>query len=500
MKLRKFIFFAFIAGTIMGCSAGKLNRFPDQQENYSRLVSQIDERFNDSMFSHAHWGVLIKSLRTGKVWYERNSTKMFMPASNQKIPTTAAALSRLGPDFRFETNLSYSGAIKDSVLNGDLVIWSNGDPTLYSRFYNDPREVFWSFADSLKKLGINKITGNIIADDNAFDDWPFGSGWPLDDLDSYYSAEIGPLQLNEVNVDLTVIPPDSVNGEIIIEPNLPSAYYTIINRLEATDTGSTDYTMTRAYGTNQIIFQGRIKTRTQPFEITPSIHNPSLFYVTVLREVLSQKGINVAGVAKDCDDIPLWMPPLNNVLIRHYSPPLKEIIKGLMKRSQNLYAETMVKTLGWKYSGTGSFRAGRKIVEEVLNSFGIQPGTYSFRDGSGLSRYNYISPEQEVKILTSMYNSEYKQAWIESFPIAGVDGTLKNRMKSSSAQGNVKAKTGTISNVRGLSGYVTTGGGEPLVFSFLINGHLRGSSETDLITDTVLKMLADYTENKIAVK
>lgn len=487
---------------LYGCSATRETAQASRPDSYSQLIGQINNHFNDSVLSHAHWGVLIKSLKTGKVWYEKNSTRMFMPASNQKILTTASALSKLGPEFRFETDLSYSGVISDSVIKGDLIVWSNGDPTLYSRFYNDPRDVFRLWADSLKKLGIKLITGNVIANDNAFDDWPFGNGWPVDDLDSWYSAEIGALQLNENNVDLTIISPDSLNGKIIVEPNLPSAFYTIVNNLTTTDTGNPNFWMSRSYGSNQIVLDGQVKIKSKPFETTPSLHNPSLFYVTVLREVLLEKGIRVIGCAKDCDDIEGWIAPAanSNLIIKHYSQPLKEIIKGLMKRSQNLYAETMVKTLGWKYSGVGTFRSGRKIVEEVLAGFGIALGTYAYRDGSGLTRYNYVSPEQIVKILTNMYSSEYNIAWMESLPIAGVDGTLKNRMKGSRAEGNVRAKTGTISNVRGLSGYIKTGDGEELVFSFLINGHLLGTTENEYITDSVLKLIADYSETKIAEK
>src|SRR5690606_15601251 len=167
----------------------------------------------------------------------------------------------------------------------------------------------------------------------------------------------------------------------------------------------------------------------------------------------------------------------------------------LMKRSQNMYAETMVKLLGWNENGIGTFRNGKRVVERVLKGFGIDPDTYAYMDGSGLSRYNYISPEQLVKILEGMYNSEYKDVWIDLLPIAGVDGTLRNRMKGTKAEGNVRAKTGTISNVRGLSGYVTTADGEELVFSFLVNGHLVSTKDTEDVTDGVLKIISEYSNS-----
>ena len=149
------------------------------------------------MFKHAHWGVLIKSLDTGRKWFEKNSEKVFMPASNEKIITTSSALLNLGPQFKFETKLYYIGDLRDSVLQGDLVVWSNGDPTMYTRFYDDPRDVFNKWADMLDSLGIKKISGNIIGNDNAFDDNHLGYGWSYGGLDSWYSAEVGALQLNE---------------------------------------------------------------------------------------------------------------------------------------------------------------------------------------------------------------------------------------------------------------------------------------------------------------
>ncbi|RPI72364.1 MAG: D-alanyl-D-alanine carboxypeptidase/D-alanyl-D-alanine-endopeptidase, partial [Ignavibacteriales bacterium] len=216
-----------------------------------------------------------------------------------------------------------------------------------------------------------------------------------------------------------------------------------------------------------------------------------------LKEVFEEEGITVSGLPLDCDDLYLWNHKPNdfNLISLHASPPLKDILSGLMKRSQNMYAETMVRVLGWKEHGLGSFRNGKNVVESVLkNNFEIEPETYAFMDGSGLSRYNYVSPEQLVKIMEGMRKHKYSKIWKDILPVAGIDGTLKNRMKGTSAEGNVYAKTGTISNVRGLSGYVTTSDGEELVFSFLVNGHLLSSKETEEITDSVLEMIASFSK------
>lgn len=490
--MKKYVLFLMAPLLFFACSStAKFYSFDETQH-------LIDQKFRDSMFAHAHWGVLIESLNSGETWYEQNADRLFIPASNEKIPTAAAALISLGADFRFETQLYYRGEIVDSVLKGDLIVKGNGDPTFYTRFFSDPREPFFSWADTLLKLGIVKIEGNIIGDDNAFDDSKYGWGWPLSGLGSWYSAESGALQFNENYIDLYIVQPATIKDSVEIIANVNSAYFSIINNTIAVDTGKTQIEIDRPFATNQITVSGIVHTGTDTLERSPSISNPTLFYTTVLRETLLEKGIVVLGEARDCDDIIVWDGDDGNwqLITIHNSPPLSEILQGLMKRSQNMYAETMVKTMGWQESGLGSFSKGREVIEKVLTGFGIEPQTYAFQDGSGLSRYNFISPRQIVKILKGMRSSEHWETWKEMQPVAGVDGTLKNRMKGTKAEGNVRAKTGTIANVRGLSGYVTTASGEEIVFSFMLNGHLLGSKETELITDTVLAIIAEYPEKR----
>jgi serine-type D-Ala-D-Ala carboxypeptidase/endopeptidase (penicillin-binding protein 4) len=217
-------------------------------------------------------------------------------------------------------------------------------------------------------------------------------------------------------------------------------------------------------------------------------------YVTVLKEVLEQEGITVAGKPVDCDSVAGWShkPADFPRLIVQQSPPLSDVGKTLMKRSQNLYAETFAHAMGRQRSGRGSFSEGRKVVQERLKGFGIEPDTYAYMDGSGLSRYDLISPRQLVAILRGMRQSPNWEVWREMLPIAGVDGTLGKRMKGTPAEGNVRAKTGTVSNVRALSGYVHTADGEELLFSFIVNSHLRSDRDTEAVTDGVLTQLAGF--------
>lgn len=476
---------------IGGCASVPSGFTKIDKEDLSKI---IDEIFQDSLFSHAHWGVLVESLSSEELIFEKNTDRMFMPASNEKIPTSAAALTRLGPEYRFETVIGYRGILNGSALIGDLIIIGEGDPTISDRVFEKTTTIFETWADSLKSFGIDTIKGNIVGDDNKFDDEHIGYGWTHGGLDNWYSAEFGALQFNENYVDLMFYPPASEKDTLMIIPDIESDYYKLLKNIEITDTGNARLSISREYGTNDIIIEGVIPRGYRPFERSPTITNPTKFYVTVLKEVLERKGITVTGNSIDCDEIKNYSDSLVAIdtLLIHYSPSLHEMLKILMKRSQNLYAETMVRILGFKEAGIGSFKEGKKVVENVLSDFGVEPNTYAFMDGSGLSRYNYISPRQIVQILKGMKKGPYWETWYDIQPIAGVDGTIRYRMIGTKAEGNVRAKTGTISNVRGLSGYVRTSEGEEIVFSFLVNGHLRSSRETNLITDKALEVISGY--------
>ncbi|MGC9512298.1 MAG: D-alanyl-D-alanine carboxypeptidase/D-alanyl-D-alanine endopeptidase [Fidelibacterota bacterium] len=493
MKIR--IICILLIGMIAFNGCATINPFVKEKKWENETTARIDSIFNDALFDHAFWGVQIKSAVTGKIWYEKNQNRMFMPASNNKIPTTAVALTHFGPDYRFKSMVTTNGEIRDSVLTGDLIVFSNGDPTLYERFFFDPRDVFKDWARRLKAMGIREIEGRIIGDDDAFDNRRIGSGWSFEYLDVWYAAEINALQFNENYVDLTITPPLMPDGELLVEPNVESSYFTIETDVMVGDTGKTKIRVDRDYGSNIIRINGYVLAGDASFMVSPSIFNPTLFYGTALKETLLDEGISVNGPVVDCDDIEdeSWRDS-TEILYIHDSPPFRDILKGLMKRSQNLYAETMARLLGYDVYGLGSFSNGRKVVEKQLEVWGIAPDSYVYADGSGLSRYNYWSPSQLVTILEAMYHSPYWPVWYEIQSVAGQDGTLRNRMKGTPAEGNVHAKTGTIANTRGLSGYVTTRNGELLIFSFLINGHLLKSDETDMITDKVLELLADTSD------
>jgi len=457
-----------------------------------RTIASIDSLFNDPAFAHAHWGVLVKSLRTGEIWYERNADKMFMPASNEKIITGAVSLQKLGPDFQYVTTVGHRGSITNGILKGDLVVFGSGDPSFNFRFWGDNRAVLTKWAKELKAKGLREISGDLIGDDNAFEDYPYGSGWPYDDFEYYYSAEIGAFQLNENYIDLEITPPRIAGEAMKVQPSTPSNYYTLENNLKVVPNGASTVTVSRAFGSNRIVLKGQVVLGGRTISDAVTITNPTLFFMTVLKESLEAEGIKVTGTVRDCDDISGYAlkPTEVTVLLKEQSPPFTKLLSEMMKVSQNLYAETFTHTLGWHSTGVGSFEAGRTIVQQQLAEWGIAANNYVYADGSGLSRYNYTNPRTLVSILSAMRNSPHWAVFRDSMPIAGEDGTLRNRMKTGPAFKNVRAKTGTIANTRGLSGYLTTADGEELAFSFLVNGHLLSSRDTDRITDTAAQILA----------
>lgn len=494
--MKRFSILLFVAIFVMSCGSSSQTMKKSGGHHIDQLISNIDAIVQDEAFAHAHWGVLIKSLDNDKIWYAQNKDRMFMPASNNKITSAANALKVLGPDFQFETHVLSKGEKNGSTLLGDVIVWSNGDPTLYDRYQESSKAVFEKWAEELKAQGITRISGNIIGDDNAFDDVHIGEGWAWDYQSVWYAAQFGALQFNENYVDVKIVPPATLDGQVILIPNIQSDYFTLKEVFEVVDTGYNRISMNRDFYSNEITFSGQLVAGSDTTERTPTIDNPTKFYVTVLKETLEENGIIVDGDAIDCDEINNWVhaPKDENYkeLASYYSVPLSEIVQRLMKRSQNMYAETMPRIVAWHEKGLGSIELGREVMDSVFVDFGIEPGSWAYADGSGLSRYDYVSPQILVKILEGMYRSDLKDVWINSLPIAGVDGTLKNRMIGTAAENKVFAKTGTISNVRGLSGYTTTANGENIVFSFLVNGHLLSSRDTDRITDSILELICNF--------
>ncbi len=456
--------------------------------------SQMNDIFNDPNFSNAEWGVVIQSLETGEYFYKRNESKLFMPASNLKLFTTAAGLVILGSNYRFKTNIYINGKIKGATLKGDLIVQGRGDPTISGRFHDgNMLKVFENWADSIQNKGIDEITGNIIGDDNAFDAVGLGKGWRWDYESDWFAAPSSAISFNDNCVDITVtVDKKDHEPKITVTPN--TKYVIVLNKVVTVPKDSaTSIKAYRELGTNVITVYGTIRNDSDSVKTYVTVNNPTQFAMVVFKDVLKEKGITVDGYPIDINDMPV---PLDYTklkkLFTQYSPPLKEIIKVINKNSQNLYAEQLLKTIGLEKYGYGTVNNGVRAEDKVFKEMGINPENINIVDGSGLSRLDLVTPKQIVALLTYMYKSKDFIPFFNSLPIAGVDGTLGDRMQNTRAQGRIRAKTGFLDGVRSLSGYAFTADNEPVAFSIIVNNFNVPVKLAENIQDLICLRLANF--------
>ena len=474
-----------------GCAAsGVRNDTP-----LGRLKAEIDHLISDPAFASATWGVYIESPDKREVLYRHNENKLLIPASNMKLFTTATALVRFGPNFKYKTRLYYDGTLSYGTLNGNLIIRGSGDPTISGRYNgNNITGTFQEWADSLKAMGITEITGDIIGDDDYFDDVGMGYGWSWDDEPYYYSAHTSGLSFNDNTVDVRIAPGEKVGDKAIIELDPPTKYVTIINNIKTTKADSTlYYDFSRSPDGNIFRFWGKFPISRKAKTDWISVRNPTLYTATVVKETLESAGISVGGKAKDVDDISSKpdYDKLQTVAV-YSSPPMSRMIRTVNKSSQNFYAEQLLKTIGKEYNHEGSASAGVKSVKSLLSGIGIDANGIKIVDGSGLSRMNIVTTRQVATLLRYMRGHKYFDSYYESLPIAGVDGTIRHRMIGTNAQRNLRAKTGYVSYVRALSGYVTTTEGEDIIFSFIVNHYDVPTSMANELQNRIGVILSNY--------
>lgn len=446
------------------------------------LTERIDALLKDPALKCGIQGVMVKSLKTDATLYEHNADILLTPASNQKLLVSAAVLEKLGPDFTYKTEIYARGKIEKGVLNGDLILKGGGDPVLLTDDLTD-------LSKQIRAAGITRVKGDILADDSMFDDQRLGWGWSWDGLPYYYSAEISALNLNRNTVAVWVHPASKVGEPAEIKLVPEQDYITVEN---STVTGAEGSKKTiwidRPLGQNAIQVGGSIALGAEVTrrEAPVTISEPQLYAGCVLAAELDKQGIDVTGSVKSGK-----LPGNAKLVGTHTSPPISEIVRLLNKPSDNLVAEVLLKTLGAVENGKGSSSSGASVEKEVLKSCGLDTSALSIVDGSGLSKHNCITPRNLVTLLTYMHSSKHAKIFIDSLPIAGVDGTLAYRMRNTPAEKNVKAKTGTLAKVVSLSGYVSTKSGEPLAFAIMFNNQLCPKSSATAVEDKIAIALAE---------
>jgi D-alanyl-D-alanine carboxypeptidase/D-alanyl-D-alanine-endopeptidase (penicillin-binding protein 4) len=475
----------------------------------SSTVEQLGEAIADTIdtdtFSGALWGIHVVNMRSGSVLYTKNADQNFVPASNVKLLTTAAALEQLGPDYRYQTNVYVDGPIEDGTLKGNLIIRGAGDPTIGGHEQReDPTQIFRRWADSLRQRGITHISGNIIGDDTRLDETPLGHGWSWSDISYAYAAEIGGLVFNENTVDLRV------EGRNVGEPGriswdpFQTDYVEVVNRSRTVPfRKEEDEEYQRIMGTNTIHVQTQVHPNGVETE-SITISDPTLYFTHSLRHVLLQEGISVDGEAADLDELSLTIGYDEGSVRRvasYRSPPLSEIVQTLNHESQNLYAEQLLRTLAVEDPPEtdedlppGSSELGVEAVRETLVRAEVDTSRIQLVDGSGLSRQNLVRPQTMIRVLQHMWlhrDPDVSAAFYDSLPRGGEEGTLEYRFRGRSpARANVQAKTGTLSNTSSLSGYVTSDSGAPIAFSVFCNHHLADGDQVRSAQDVIVNTIA----------
>jgi serine-type D-Ala-D-Ala carboxypeptidase/endopeptidase (penicillin-binding protein 4) len=476
----------------------------------SVLDKRIDKILAGSDARRGIWGIEVVDLQSGALLYERNAEKLFIPASNMKMFTTAAALEKLGPGYSFHTTVETDAPPDAQGRVANLYLVGRGDPDLGPRTFPysyhgpaQPADLFLQqMADQLKARGVREVTGNLIADVSYFVDQPFAPNWAADDLEWGYGAPVTALAFNDNQLTLDLKPAANVGGAAVASFSPIADYYLVKNRVVTGATGTEpDYHLERRPGSMEIDLWGQIPVDGGDQVDTVSIADPPRLVAELFRAALRMRGIQVHGSIEVRRISPLDAATSPNstpqsatrfVLADHASPTLSEAIKVVNKESQNLHAEMLLRTLGRSGNQPGSLESGLSVLTGFLNQqVGILPGEMFLSDGSGLSRQDLVAPEAAVKLLTYMAHSPNFQAYCESFPVSGIDGTLAHRFLSGDVKGRIHAKTGSVEHVNTLAGYMDLPSGKRLAFSIMTNNHplpnKSGQQSLDAITDEIYK-------------
>jgi D-alanyl-D-alanine carboxypeptidase/D-alanyl-D-alanine-endopeptidase (penicillin-binding protein 4) len=455
-------------------------------------------------FSNAHWGILIVDPERGDTLYSHNAGKLFMPASNQKLVTGSVALTLLGPDYQFRTAYAARGPVEGGVLRGDLLVIGRGDPSMSDHMRGDVMQTMKAVPDSLRAREIRYVSGRLLRAGDAFPDAWHGFGWAWDDFDFAYSAGVDELFFNEgmFQVTLRAGQREGARVSTSVRPDIgyPSLRSTVttVRRPDSTRAPDSTWRAPRLRSpsasmdsaTNVVTITGAMY-QNDSVTIDVAYRDPGLAYLYAIRKALADQALTVEGgidprASRDS------AARLDTLFVMR-SPPLREILPALEKPSQNQIAEILFKTLGLEQTGVGTADSGRAVIERQLAAWGIAPTSFAVRDGSGLSRHDYIAPDAIVRVLDVMRKSQNFAVFRDALPLAGVDGTIANRMRGTAAAGNVHAKTGFVDKARSLSGYVTTANGRVLIFSVLCNNWTTTSREVDQVADGIAVRLAGLT-------
>lgn len=446
----------------------------------------LSDFFDQPRFRHADWGVHVVDCETKEVLFTRHSSRLFTPASNTKLFTAALVLDRFGAAYRIKTPL-YTSTPPDNegVLHGDLLIYGRGDPSFSAQFNEGNHEKALSrLVQTIDHAGITSIRGRLVGLDTFFKGPLLGPGWTWDDLQYYYGASTGALSVVENLIDIR-ISPGPIHGtpaKVEFFPETQTLQWSL-NVVTDMETTGNSISMTRSPGATSVSLSGLIGLQSGPVWEAVTVPEPSLLFMEQLHSHLQRVGRIPEGgiptqVSEDEDSYLLTDLPLLGVV---ESPPMGDILTMMMKRSQNMMAHQLLMYAGETRRVPGdkassSTRLGLDLLSVFMKKTGIEKDIYYFEEGSGLSRANKVSPEAVTTLLLWMRDQDYFETFYQGLPIAGRDGTLRARFRGTPLEGTLRGKTGTLTHVHALSGYMTSSSGKELAFAILLNNFLAGTS------------------------
>jgi D-alanyl-D-alanine carboxypeptidase/D-alanyl-D-alanine-endopeptidase (penicillin-binding protein 4) len=449
------------------------------------------------------WGLVIMDAESGETLYQQNADRYFVPASNMKLFTTALALAKLGPEYRFHTTLETSGTISSGgVLTGNVVLVGRGDPNLSNRrfpyelkeeFDGPPQKALAELADALAAKGVKEISGDVIGDDSYFPRERYPSGWEIDDMVWEYGAAISSIVVDDNTVALTLTPGEQAGSPVqaAVTPATPD--FVVENNVVTSPADvKSDLTLTRDPGANLVVVKGTLPARSAPRKLVLAIEEPAQHAAVLLKRLLEERGIKISGVARARhEQAKTQEDPA--VLAEHVSVPLGDAVKLINKISQNLHTELLLRTVARQNGAWTTPDDLMKVPHDFYASAGIAPDDVIQSDASGLSRHDLVTPRAIVTMLAFAQKQPWFGIYYGSLPVAGQDGTLEDRMKNTPAAGRIHAKTGSVEHVRTLSGFAETLSGRRLIFSFLSNNQGGKSHEAaDALTGLCVAMLEEF--------
>jgi serine-type D-Ala-D-Ala carboxypeptidase/endopeptidase (penicillin-binding protein 4) len=518
-RVRYFVAVALCIVLLAPAVAAKKNK----SESSEKISRDIEAMLQDPDADRGFWGVYALSLNSGRMLVAVNSDKLFTPASNAKLFTTAAVFGLIGPDYRFKTTVETMGTLdKYGRLDSDLVVVGRGDPNLSGRTlpYNmhterkaQPIQVLQELADQLVQRGLKYVDGDVVADDSYFVWERYDEGWSQDDLAREWGAPVSALTVNDNVIFVNIMPADRPGERAFLNVTPFPEYYKIDNRVITTPAGSEPRTVSinREPGSNQLTFWGNIPQDDPGFGEALAIDDPADFTARLFRELLEERGVTVYGrarthhtelastqtfsvtsMASGGGDATRPPNPSPLVLASFQSQPIAQDLRVINKVSQNLHAELMLRLLGKEKGTSGSIAGGLEVLRGFLVNAGIKPDQFAFYDGSGLSREDLVTPEAIVQMLRYCSQQPWGKAYLDTLPVAGTDGSLAERFRSTPAAGVVQAKTGSLAHVYSLSGYATTKSGDRIAFSVMTNNNNMATKKAlDTIDNIVVRLVDD---------